>query len=50
MTMKETVCKYRNEIDELVRDIRRWITEHEKTPDTDEIRAHTEDVFFASEL
>ena len=47
---RETIRKYSSEIDELVRSIRRWMTECEQTPDRDEIRKRCEDAFFSSEL
>lgn len=47
---RSTVLKYSEEIDEMVRSIRRWITEAGSTPDPDSILSHTEDEFFASDL
>lgn len=47
---RTTILKYREEIDRLVKSIRRWITECERSPDRDEIRKRCEDEFFASEL
>ncbi len=47
---RETILKYHIEIDEMVKDIRRWITESSEAPDADKIKTRTEDVFFASEL
>ena len=47
---RETILKYRCEIDEMVNDIRRWITESSNVPDKDLIKTRTEDVFFASDL
>ena len=47
---RKTILEYREEIDALVRDIRRWITECEEIPGSCEIRRHTEDAFFASEI
>ena len=47
---RETILKYRSEIDEMVKDIRRWITESPAVPDENMIKSRTEDVFFASDL
>ena len=47
---RRTIKKYSPEIDEMVRSIRRWITESENTPNTEAIRARTEDEFFSSEI
>ena len=47
---RETILKYSREIDEMVRDIRRWITESTSVPDEERIKTQTEDVFFASDL
>ena len=47
---RETILKYRSEIDEMVKDIRRWITESPAVPDENMIKARAEDVFFASDL
>lgn len=45
----ETVRKYGAAIDEMVRSIRKWITEMESTPDDDAILTKCEDEFFRSE-
>ena len=47
---RETILKYSQEIDEMVREIRRWITESTSVPDEETIKTRTEDVFFASDL
>ena len=47
---KNTVLKYANEIDSIVRELRRWITEADEEPDEETVRLKTEDVFFESEL
>ena len=46
----ETVRKYGNEIDRIVRKLRRWITENEQPPAPDEILTKCEDEFFGSEI
>ena len=47
---RRTILKYRKEIDEIVRDIRRWITERDTIPSGEEIRQKSEDMFFSSDL
>ena len=46
----ETVRKYGNEIDRIVRAVRKWITENEQTPSSDGILTKCEDEFFSSEI
>jgi len=46
----ETVRKYGNEIDRIVRTVRKWITENEQTPSEDGILTKCEDEFFSSEI
>ena len=46
---RQTILRYRTEIDDLVKKIRRWITECETPPGRDEILKKCEDVFFGSE-
>lgn len=46
---RRTILKYRKEIEELVRSIRRWITESNTDPGEEEILAKCEDEFFSSE-
>lgn len=46
----ETVRKYGTEIDNIVRTVRRWITENEHQPSVDEILTKCEDEYFASEI
>lgn len=50
MMRRVTVLKYSIEIESLVRQLRRWITESDDEPDPETIRNQTEDVFFESEL
>lgn len=50
LAKRKTILKYRKEIDEIVRDIRRWITERESVPEKSDIREKCEDCFFKSEL
>ena len=50
MPRRKAILRYRAEIDEMVRKIRRWMTETEFPPCDTEVRHHTEDVFFESEL
>lgn len=45
---RSIILKYRYEIDDLVRTIRRWITECDKSPEPEEIRKRCEDEFFHS--
>ena len=45
---RKTTLKYRAEIDELVRKVRRWITESAETPSDSEILEKCENEFFAS--
>lgn len=47
---RKTILKYREEIDELVRSARKWMTESEELPDREAIKKRCEDDFFASEL
>lgn len=46
----ETIRKYGNEIEDLVRSIRKWMTEEAESPCDDEILKKCEDQFFSSEL
>lgn len=46
----ETVNKYAGEIEELVSEIRKWITEISVRPNENDILLKCEDVFFSSEL
>jgi hypothetical protein len=52
MTIKRavTVSKYGTEIDDLIRSIRKWMTDRSEAPSGDEILARCEDEFFGSEL
>ena len=50
LTKRGTILKYRKETDEIVRGIRRWITERECVPDKTEIREKCEEAFFKSQL
>lgn len=50
LSKREIVLKYSEEIDSMVRDIRRWITDTDPPPEPDRILRHTEDVFFSSGL
>lgn len=45
-----TVIKYGHEIEDLVRKIRKWITETDEGPNDEEILRRCEDCFFGSEL
>ncbi|MBE6040999.1 MAG: CpaF family protein [Clostridiales bacterium] len=47
---KKTVITYGRNIEEIVKDIRKWITAREDIPNTETILSHTEDAFFRSEL
>ena len=47
---RKTILKYRKEIDDIVKDIRRWMTERECVPSTEEIQDTCEVMFFASRL
>lgn len=47
---RKTILKYREEIDETVRSIRRWTTERDSVPSSDELRQKCEDMFFQSAL
>lgn len=46
----ETIKKYGSDIDRIVRDIRKWMTEAETPPDEEDILTKCEDEFFASTL
>lgn len=46
----KTIRKYGAEIDELVRAIRRWLTENDQTPSDEQILVRCEDEFFRSSL
>ena len=46
----ETVKKYGTEIDRIVRVVRKWITERDQPPSSDEILTRCEDEFFGSEV
>ena len=46
----ETVRKYGNEIDRIVRTVRKWMTENDQTPSADEILTKCEDEFFGSAI
>ena len=46
----ETVRKYGTEIDRIVRTVRKWMTENERSPSDDEILTKCEDEFFGSEV
>ena len=50
ISRKKTVIKYGKEMEAIVRDIRRWITEKEHPPDAPEIFDKAEDAFFESSL
>ena len=45
---RETILKYRLEVDELVRNVRRWMTESENAPCESEILEKCENEFFSS--
>lgn len=47
---RKTIIKYRKEIDELVKSIRRWLTEQNELPDAETVKKRCEDEFFASEM
>ena len=47
---RKTILKYRKEIDDIVKDIRRWMTERECVPSTEEVLDKCEAMFFASRL
>ena len=47
---RRTILKYRTGIDEIVKSIRRWLTECEVNPGQEAIKKRCEDEFFASEL
>lgn len=47
---KKTIAKYGTAMSDILREIRRWITECEDPPDISEIMQKTEDVFFCSDL
>lgn len=49
-TRVETINKYGREMDSLVRDIRKWITENEPVPDSERILQKCENCFFESEI
>ena len=49
-TRAGTVSEYGREIDEMVRSIRKWITEMDEAPGSEDILRRCEDVFFGSEL
>lgn len=49
-TRAGTVSEYGTEIDTMIRTIRKWITEKDETPDSEEILRKCEDEFFGSEL
>ena len=49
-TRAGTVSRYGTEIDNMVRSIRKWITEMDELPCSDEILRKCEDEFFGSEL
>ena len=46
----ETVRKYGDEIDSIVRTVRKWMTENDRPPSDDEILTKCEDEFFGSEI
>ena len=46
---RNTILRYKHEIDSLVRSVRRWMTECDRTPDNEEILKRCEDEFFGSE-
>ena len=50
LSKRKTILQYRDAIDELVRSVRRWITEYESPPEPGDIRKRCEDEFFACEL
>jgi len=50
ITRAATVSKYGTEIDDLIRSIRKWMTDRSEAPSADEILARCEDEFFGSEL
>ena len=47
---RDAIIRYRKEIEEMVRKIRRWMTETDLPPSDTSVREHTEDVFFGAEL
>lgn len=47
---RRTVLKYREGIDELVKRIRRWLTESSEVPEPDALKKRCEDEFFDSEM
>ena len=49
-TRAGTVSEYGTYIDEMVRSIRKWMTEMDEPPGSEEILGRCEDVFFGSEL
>lgn len=50
ITKAATVSKYGTEIDDLIRTIRKWMTDRNDMPSSDEILAKCEDEFFGSDL
>lgn len=46
----ETIKKYGNEIDRIVRKVRKWITENDQPPTSEEILTKCEDEYFSSEI
>ena len=46
----ETVKKYGNEIDRIVKTVRKWITENDQPPSAEEILTKCEDEFFGSAI
>ncbi len=50
LTRAKAVTKYGQEIEELIRRIRKWMTEREEAPGSAEILTKCEDEFFESEL
>jgi hypothetical protein len=46
----ETVRKYGNEIDQIVKTVRKWITENDQPPTAEEILTKCEDEFFGSAI
>ncbi len=46
----ETIKRYGTDIEELVKRIRKWMTEETEDPDNDEILKKCEDLFFGSDL
>ena len=49
-TRAETIREYGSETEEMVRIVRKWISETEPAPDHDEILCKCEDLFFRSDL